>query len=144
MKYGLFIAALFCAFVTTQSARAQSALGEVVAEPICVAILNTADFRMYGRMGTNVYINADGSKGRHTSNFNLAGRGAVSDDGHPTDRVEFCFYGPFYPGRKVELVLKTLFPVFECKTRIDQGPIYIEARPRSDGNGYHYSATCYE
>lgn len=121
-------------------------MGEVLSEPICFSVINTAPHKSYGAIRTDLYPHPSGSLARHTSNFRLDEAGTVDDEGLPTDRVDFCSYGPFYEGRKLELVLRTLFPVFSCKTKIESGPIYIRSTPIEDDpmGGYRVSADCFE
>lgn len=99
---------------------------------------------MYGNFGTDFYTNPSGTQARHRSNFRLEAAGSVSEEGYPTDRAEFCSFGPFFPGRTLELQIRTLFPVFSCNTRIDQGEIVLRADRKANNSGYDYSATCYE
>ena len=121
--------------------------GEIVQEPICFLVANDTDFTIFGSLNTDYYTRPDGIKTRHRSNFRLEKRGTVhEEEGYPLDRAEFCSYGPFYEGRKLDFVIRTLFPVFSCRTNIESGPIVISATPREDDpmGGYDYSATCYE
>lgn len=117
---------------------------DIVSEPICFTIRNSADFTMYGNLGTDYYTTPDGVQARHRSNFQLFAAGSVDEDGYPSDRAEFCSYGPFFEGRKLELQIRTLFPVFSCMTRIDQGEIVLRAERNEDDSGYKYSAECYD
>ena len=41
--------------------------------------------------------------------------------------VEICSNGPFYPGYKVELTIRTLMPLFSCQTRLS-GEIVIRQK----------------
>lgn len=120
---------------------------DIVPEPICFLVINEAPHKAYGHIGTDLYTTPDGVSARHRSNFRLDAAGSVhEDEGYPTDRAEFCSYGPFYPGRKLEFVLRTLFPIFSCQTRIDQGPIIIKSKPKEDSpmGGYDVWAECFE
>ncbi len=99
---------------------------DVVSEPICFLVVNEAPYKVYGSFNTDFYTKPDGMRARHRSNFRLEEAGAMHEEGYPIDKAEFCSYGPFYPGRKLELTLRTLVPIFDCQTRIDQGPIIIE------------------
>ncbi|MCF8496259.1 MAG: hypothetical protein K9G62_06300 [Alphaproteobacteria bacterium] len=120
-------------------ARAQ----DIVAEPICFQVINEAPYKIYGNFITDTYTAPDGSKSRHRSNFRLDEPGSVHEtEGYPLDRAEFCSYGPFLPGRKLEMVLRTLIPIFSCTTRIDQGPIVIKGR-RKDEGGTETWAECF-
>jgi hypothetical protein len=116
---------------------------EIVSEPICFAIRNEAPYKVYGNFGTDLYTAEDGSQARHRSNFRLDEPGSVDDEGYPSDRAEFCSYGPFYPDRKLEIVLRTLVPIFNCKTRIDMGEIVIKGHRKPEG-GTETWAECFE
>ena len=116
---------------------------DIVSEPICFKVRNSADFTMYGNFGTDYYTTPEGAKARHRSNFQLFAAGSVDEEGYPSDRAEFCSYGPFFPGRQLELQIRTLFPVFSCKTRIDQGEIVLRAERNADDDGYKYFADCF-
>ncbi|MCB1532682.1 MAG: hypothetical protein KDJ35_07420 [Alphaproteobacteria bacterium] len=121
--------------------------GEIVQEPICFVVINDAPHMVLGSFVTDTYTKTDGSIGRHRSNFRLQESGAVDKEkGYPTDRAEFCSYGPFFEGRKLEFTIRTLFPVFSCKTNIESGPITIKSIPRKDDpmGGFDYTATCYD
>jgi hypothetical protein len=144
----LFILSLL-PFVWPERAFAQSVEGEVVSEPICFFVKNTTDSKVYGTFITNYFTNEQGVRARHRSNFRLENAGTVSDEPgengelYPIDVAEFCSYGPFYPGRKLHLTLRTLIPIFDCKTRVDQGPIVIKAEPKPDGGTRTY-AECFD
>lgn len=117
---------------------------DIVSDPICFQIRNTQDFTMYGTIGTDYYTTPSGTQARHRSNYRLEAAGSVDEEGYPADRAEFCSYGPFFPDRKLELVIRTLFPVFSCMTRIDQGEIVLRAERNESDSGYNYFADCYE
>ncbi len=117
--------------------------GEITAEPICFEVVNTAPHGVNGRFRTDLYTTPDGTRARHTSNFRLDAAGTIHEtEGYPLDRAEFCSYGPFYEGRKLEFVLVTLFPVFSCNTNVESGPIVIKSRPIESGN--RLWAECFE
>lgn len=138
----LFFIALFPKVAIAQAGQA----GEIVQEPICFILLNEAEQTVFGAIRTDAYTNPDGSKSRHTSNFRLEAAGTMNEEGtFPVDRAEFCSYGPFFEGRKLELTLKTLFPVFDCKTNVESGPVVITRKEITDDpmGGYKLSATCH-
>lgn len=117
----------------------------VVAEPICFMLVNQAPYRVYGTFGTDYYTNPEtGQKARHRSNFRLEEAGTKDPEkGYPLDQAEFCSYGPFYPDQKLDLVIRTLVPIFSCKTKIDQGPIIITGVRKPEG-GTDTKAACFE
>lgn len=91
-----------------------TAEGEVLNSPMCFRVINKAPYTITGSLYSNYYVNKDRQKARHTSNFRLE-KGASQP---------YCTYGPFYPGRKLELVLRTIMPIFNCKTTVD-GDIHL-------------------
>jgi hypothetical protein len=106
-------------------------------------VKNEAPYKVYGNFITDYYTAPDGSRARHRSNFRLDEPGSKDAEGNPADAAEFCSYGPFLPGRKLELVLRTLVPIFNCQTRIDQGPIVIKGFRKPEGGTETY-AECYQ
>lgn len=116
---------------------------DIVQEPICFTVVNEAAYKVYGNFGTDQYVRPDGIKARHRSNFRLEEAGSLHEEGYPLDRAEFCSYGPFYPDRKLELVLRTLVPIFSCLTKVDQGPIIISGYRKPEG-GTNTTAACFE
>ncbi len=109
-----------------------SADGEVLSQPLCSRIVNKAPYTVIGSVRTNSFVREDGVRARHQSNFRLK----------PDEINEFCTSGPFYDGRKIELTLRTLIPVFSCKSRLD-GDIVIHGRFLDEG-GTRTWAICYE
>lgn len=115
---------------------------EVTASPICFSIRNEAPYKVYGQIATDYYTTQDGTKARHTATFNLEQAGTKNPEtGNYTDRREFCSSGPFYEGRQVELMLRTLIPIFTCKTSVELGEVIIHGRFTDDGTKTW--ATCY-
>lgn len=117
---------------------------DIVEEPICFLLRNEAAFSVNGYFATDQYQRPDGVITRHRSNFRFNEAGETdAETGDPLDRAEFCSYGPFLPDRQLLLTLRTLFPVFECKTRVDTGQeIVIKGERRADGNGVQIWAEC--
>lgn len=144
MRHCFFI--LVCALFWTVPSWAQSASpweapfpgasvpmtteGEVLNAPLCFRVVNRAPYTVTGSLYTNFYTNRDRQKARHTSNFRLE-----AGQSQP-----FCSYGPFYEGRKLELVLRTLVPIFSCRTKIESD-IYIMGE-ELEGGGTKSWATC--
>lgn len=109
---------------------------EITKEPICFTVKNTAPYKVYGSFITDYYTMPDGSRRRHTSNFRLEEADAKDPEkGYAIDRAEFCSYGPFYPGRQLEMVLRTLVPIFTCKTSIELGEIVIKGHRNPEPEG---------
>lgn len=119
---------------------------EITQDPICFRVKNTAPYKVYGSFVTDYYTQADGTQARHRSNFRLEEAGATDpSEGYPLDIAEFCSYGPFYPGRKLEMVLRTLLPIFSCMTKVDQGEIIISGYRKDDPmGGTVTTAACFE
>lgn len=138
------LAALVLLTLCPLPAKAQEMTGEIVQEPLCFKVRNEAPYKIYGNFGTDYYVAEDGTRARHRSNFRLEEAGAKDPQtGEAADAAEFCSYGPFYPDRKLELVLRTLVPIFSCKTKIDQGEIVVKGYRKPEGGTNTY-AECYE
>ncbi len=98
---------------------------------------------VYGDVSTDYIEDQDGQKIRHTGSFRLEKAGTRDPkEGFYLDRSEFCSSGPFYPGRQLELTLRTLIPTFSCKTNIEMGEIIIQGQLKEDGTTKTW-ATCY-
>ena len=123
-------------------ASAQNENLDISAEPICFIVRSEAPYKTYGSFRTEFFTREDGIRARHTSNFRLEETGALDEKGRPADKAEFCSYGPFLPGRKLEFTLRTLVPIFSCKTKIDQGEIVIKGFRKPEG-GTETWAECY-
>jgi hypothetical protein len=137
MKNGLFFS-VFCAVAMLVG----GVLAPVLAQPelpsipgaarsVCGVVRSTIPFKIYGTLSTDVAGQKDGVDVRHKSAFSLT----------EGQRIEVCSQGPFYEGERLELTLKTMFPVFSCRTKIDR-EITLSVIPRT-GGGYDYSATCF-
>jgi len=106
------------------------AFGEVSAEPECFNIVNKAPYTVFGSVNSNFFIRGDGVKTRHKSNFRLESE----------SYVRFCTSGPFYDGHRMELVLRTIVPIFECKTTVLED-IIIDGYRKEEG-GTETKASC--
>jgi hypothetical protein len=104
--------------------------GEVVRQPICSALVNTSDVSIQGTLSTATQTLENGDIGRHRDNFKL----------EAGERREFCSSGPFFEGRRLELVIRTVFPLFSCKTKIDR-EIKLTSDLQEDDTR-KYSANC--
>lgn len=143
MKQLLLLSAVFLSLGFV-AAWAQDAVPDIVTDPICFKVRNEAPYKVYGSFITDYYTAVDGTRAKHRSNFRLdeaSSKDAAS--GEASDAAEFCTYGPFLPDRKLELVLRTLVPIFSCKTKIDQGEIVIKGFRKPEGGTDTY-AECYE
>ncbi len=116
---------------------------DITASPICFSIRNEASYRVYGEVSTDYYTRPDGTKARHVGTFRLQKEGSQSEDGATfTDRTRVCSQGPFYPGQQLELTIRTLLPVFSCKTNVELGEIVIKGKKQKDGSTKTW-AVCY-
>lgn len=104
--------------------------GEVVANPICGMLTNRSDQTIMGTISTASQKIATGDDVKHRSNFRLSAG----------EKKEFCTTGPFYEGRRLELVLRTIIPLFSCKTKLGQ-EIFLDVQSQ-EGGFRKLSATC--
>lgn len=142
MKWLASILCLGVILCTSLAVQAQ----EITQDPLCFRVRNTAPYKIYGSFVTDYYTAPDGTRARHRSNFRLEEAGATDPEkGYPLDIAEFCSYGPFYPGRKLEMVLRTLMPIFSCMTKVDQGEIVISGYRKDEPmGGTVTTAACFE
>ena len=118
----------FPAVAQVKSDEAQLLLDPPMVDPAnadgsrCFTIWNKAPYSVTGAVNTNYYEAADGTQVRANRNFRLA----------PGKKTQLCSYGPFYPGERLELVLRTLVPIFSCYT-VAQGEIVIMGRFKPEG-----------
>lgn len=125
----LLVAFIALGFLGCAQASAQD-IGET---PLCFKIRNTASWTILGDVSTDYFTAPDGRRGRHRANFRLG----------PGDFKEICTRGPFFPGRKQDITLRTIVPIFSCRTRVDQGDIFIKGALGSDGKSKTW-AVCFE
>jgi len=132
MRILLFIIAAFLSSpVLAQIPAPSMPDGEILPKPICSALVNRSDVSILGSIVTQKQTIADGTKVAHRDNFKiLAGQ-----------RKEFCVSGPFFEGRRVEIVLRTVVPLFSCKTKLDK-EIFLDSEAVAEGTR-KLSATCY-
>lgn len=97
--------------------------------PLCGTLVNKSNYKVYGSVSTEYFPGPNGQQ-RHWQNFTLK----------PEERMQICSQGPFYKDYTLELVLRTLIPVFNCYTRLG-GEIIIDSRQREDGSTETF-ATC--
>jgi len=117
---------------------------DITTEPICFVVRNTADYKVYGSFVTDYYTAEDGTRARHSSNFRREAKGTIHEEkGYPLDVAEFCSYGPFFEGRKLDMVLRTFVPIFECRTSVELGEIIIKGQRKADDSGVKTWAECY-
>ncbi|MFA7276352.1 MAG: hypothetical protein WC043_06075 [Pseudobdellovibrionaceae bacterium] len=86
------------------------------APQIIMGVIRTAPFKFKGKIE------------RHEANFSL----------NEGESVEICSTGPFYEGYKVDLTIRTLIPLFSCKTRLS-GEIVLRRKEDENGNKLLYA-----
>jgi hypothetical protein len=137
MRY--FLIATFLLLACASPAAAQMKLppaggtgkeGEILKKPICSWLTNRSEQTIMGFMATASQKVASGDVVKHRENFRL-------DAGQ---RKQFCAAGPFYEGQRLELTIRTIIPLFSCKTKIDR-EIFLDAKPEPGFT--KLSATCY-
>ena len=102
---------------------------EITDEPICFTLRNDANHRVYGSVSTAYVTNQYGLKIHYDGSFRLEAKGTTDPEtGYEKDITEFCSSGPFFPGRKLEITLRTLIPVFSCKSSVEVGEIVIHSQ----------------
>ena len=111
--------ALICLFLITMSAPTMAA--DVTPFRECANLINSANQQVLGVVRTDKF-KYRGQIIRHEKTFNL-------QDG---ESVVVCSTGPFYPGYKVELTIRTIMPLFSCKTRLS-GDIMLRSRKEKSG-----------
>ncbi len=137
MRHLLFILLALCIFPDPALSQ------EVTPTPICFSIRNEAPYKVYGQVATDYYTTPDGVRARHTATFRFEKAGTTNPKtGNYQDRREFCSSGPFYPNKQLEITLRTLIPIFSCKTSIEMGELVIKGREKEDGTTKTW-ITCY-
>ena len=96
--------------------------GEIVDKLICFNVVNKAPYTVTGTFSTDIYKTPEGIEAHHRANFRL----------EKEQKTNFCTEGPFYAGRKLDLVLRSLIPLFSCRTAIT-GDIIIYGRRKEEG-----------
>jgi len=113
---------------------ASSAHAEIYTqEPHCAIFKNETKNTMFLGIRTDFYTKPDGKKSYHEEVLHIK----------PGNMQQACVKGPFFPDYKVLLSVKSFFPLYECKTRLE-GEIYIREKVKENGNGKDYYATCVE
>ena len=120
---------LICAaFIIAPTAQAAEPL--MALRPHCATIKNDTGNRLFASIRTNYAPDANGEQKRHEGSFRL----------EADQSTEVCSTGPFYPGYQVELVVKTMIPIFSCKTKLE-GTITLTSS-RDENDVYRVSANC--
>ena len=115
-----------CFFVT----QANAAEPLLSLRPHCATIKNDTGNSLFASIRTAYTPNAQGQDKRHEGSFRL----------EKDASTQVCSTGPFYPGYQVELVVKTMIPIFSCKTKLE-GTITLTSS-RDENDVYRVSANC--
>jgi hypothetical protein len=103
--------------------------------PVCFKVKNTAPYTVFGEVSTAGFIREDGQQITHEATFRLK----------ENEETPMCSTGPFFEGGKLRLTLRTLVPLFECKTVIYEGMELIIRGKLGDGTTSTKTwAECYE
>lgn len=96
--------------------------GEVTPFNECATLRNMSGQTIMGVVRTAPFKSTTGSVQRHEGTFRL----------EPEETAQVCSQGPFYDGYRVELVIRTIIPLFTCKTRLS-GDIYLRKTETKEG-----------
>ncbi len=116
---------LAAGFILAATSAAHAQAGPALAvskEQVCFQIQNTTPYTAYGMIQTDNFTDPEGRVYPHRSTFRLESK----------HFAEFCSSGPFFPGRKLMIQLRSLFPIFECRTALT-GPLVIRGE-KKDGH----------
>jgi len=111
---------LFVLFLMSVPNLSQAA--EVTPFEECANLRNMTDQTIMGVVRTAPFKATTGDVQRHEGSFRL----------EPDEIATICSKGPFYDGYRVELVIRTIIPLFTCKTRLS-GDIYLRKTENSEG-----------
>ncbi|MDY0029531.1 MAG: hypothetical protein RBR86_06275 [Pseudobdellovibrionaceae bacterium] len=117
MKY-LFALLLLSSMLPINTAAA----AEVTPFEECANLRNMTNQTIMGVVRTAPFKKTTGEPQRHEGAFRL----------EPDETATICSKGPFYDGYRVELVIRTIIPLFTCKTRLS-GDIYLRKTESRDG-----------
>ena len=106
--------------------------GEITPAPICTQLINRSEQEIMGTIAMSPQALESGDIAPIRDNFKLS----------PKEEINVCSTGPFLAGRKVNLVLRTLIPPFECETTLNS-PIYLDVITTKTGFRT-LSATCHD
>lgn len=129
--YAALLTGVIALPATAQPADPLTSVMPVTGDNRCSDLVNMTDFTVYGSARTDITPMADGTMAHHEAVFSIP----------PGEKWRLCSSGPFFDGGKIELKIRTLFPVFECLTQLG-APIAITATRKSDDTGYDWSAAC--
>lgn len=119
---------------TNCAAFAQDRTIDISDKPICFVVVNTTPYTVYGDMSTDKFPAPSGKLESHKAVFRLRPKGTKGKGDNMLDRSRGCTTGPFFPDRKLELTIRTLIPVFSCRTSLDKGDILIKSERNAQGD----------
>lgn len=96
--------------------------------PQCADIRNKTNRTVYVGVRTNYFMGKDKSKERHEASLRL----------DPNEHQQVCATGPFYDDYRVEIILRTIMPLFDCKTKLE-GSLTITATDAKTDDGDTYT-----
>jgi hypothetical protein len=100
-----------CLFFILGSFSAQAARAQVFSDqPLCLVVYNSTDREVVGHVETDAFYDVTGKLSWHRQNFRL--------DVQKEERV--CSTGPFFKGYKLRVVIKTIMPLYSCKTDMNR------------------------
>ena len=100
-----------CLFFILGSFPAQVAQAQVFSDqPLCLVVYNSTDREVVGHVETDAFYDVTGKLSWHRQNFRL--------DVQKEERV--CSTGPFFKGYKLRVVIKTIMPLYSCKTDMNR------------------------
>ena len=103
---------LYIAFVIAVCLCATSVMAAPLLSPTpqCSVFKNQSERTVFVAVRTNYFEGTDGTKQRHEASIRL----------EPQEKQQICAQGPFYDGYRVEVILRTIIPLFDCKTKLGQ------------------------
>ena len=78
--------------------------------PLCITLKNNAGHEVLGHIETDAFYDSNGKMSWHRSNFKL----------QPDAEQQACSTGPFFEGYQLRVVLKSLMPLYSCKTEMNR------------------------
>lgn len=97
--------------------------------PQCSVIKNQSDRTVFIAVRTDYFEGSDGTKQRHEATMRL----------NPGEKQQVCAQGPFYEGYRVEVILRTIIPLFDCKTKLGND---LNITQTKDGDVVSLSLNC--
>ena len=79
-------------------------------KPLCLTLANKAGNEVTGHIETDQFRDPSGKLSWHRSNFRLADK----------EERQVCSTGPFFEGYKLRVVVKTVIPLYSCKTEMNR------------------------